>query len=70
MEWAAGHPLVSGSAKRDSESFASISHGRLQGGEGEDNDATLPRLFSGSPYYVLEDTSPWQDNAIRIMEGE
>ncbi len=33
-------------------------------------DTQLPNLGSGSPHYILEDTSLGQDNAIRALEGE
>src|SRR5689334_17814863 len=29
-----------------------------------------PPVGGGSPYYVMEDLSPWQENAIRALEEE
>lgn len=42
---------------------------------GAEDDVKLSACVSissggGSPYYVREDTSPWQDNAIRALEGD
>jgi len=33
-----------------------------------DNPRSLAPAGSGSPYYTLEELSPWQENAIRALE--
>ena len=33
-----------------------------------DNPRSLPPVGMGSPYYTLEEMSPWQENAIRALE--
>lgn len=44
-------------------------HGTLEG-RIHDESANKPGLRGGTPYYVQEETSPWQENAIRDLEGE
>jgi hypothetical protein len=33
-----------------------------------DNSRFLPPVGGGSPHYILEELSPWQENAIRALE--